>query len=155
VTRELERSAPLGLSGPLALDQRGPTTLAGFDRETPLAAWQAVLDGRAVVRTGRLQGDAMTATFSGPAGESAVLDDLATAPRGPAAVAWHTVTALGRDGNGFVAQAPAGGAFAGAQQVPGAAGAASVRLVYEPGGLLALWSLRTATQSTVMAAELR
>ena len=101
VMREFDRSAPLDLSAPSALDQRGPQTLAGFDGETPFAAWQTVVDGRTAVRTARLQGDAMTATFTAPAGKHALLDDLTTTRLGSAAIGWHTVTAFGRPQSGF------------------------------------------------------
>jgi hypothetical protein len=61
-----------------------------------------------------------------------VLDDLATMPGGAAAAAWHTMGSLGRSGNGYVAQAPAGGAFDHVEQVPGGAGASGIRLAFEP-----------------------
>jgi hypothetical protein len=152
-TRVLERSAPLDLSAPLALDQRGPPTLAGFDREVPFAAWQTVVGGRSAVRTARLEGEPMTTTFAEP--DEALLDDVTTARSGPAAIAWRTVDAIGHPGNGFVAQAPAGGPFGAALQLPSAAGATGIRLAYDPQGLLAAWSVRSGATSTVLAAQVR
>jgi YD repeat-containing protein len=153
--RVLEQSAPLDLSAPQALDQFGPATLAGFDGETPIAAWQTVVDGRAAVRAARLEGDPMTATFTVAEGADAVLDDLAVAPSGTAAVAWSTVGRLGDLGSGFVARAGAGRGFGDVQQLPGAAGAIGMRLAYDPQGLLVAWHLRTRLTSTVLAAQLR
>jgi hypothetical protein len=153
-TRELDRSRPLDPSAPSASDQRGPRTLVGFDGEIPLAAWQTVVDGRTAVRTARLAGDPMTATFTAAAGEQALLDDLTTAPIGAAAIGWHAVTPLGGPQNGFIAQAPSRRPFGDAQRVP-ATDVSGLRLAYEATGLLAAWNGRAGTTSTVLAAELR
>jgi hypothetical protein len=152
--RQLDRSAPLDLSAPSAFDQRGPRTLAGFDGETPFAAWQSVVDGRTAVRAARLAGDPMTVTFTAGAGEHALLDDLATSRTGSAALGWHTVTSLGGPQLGYVAQAAHAGTFGDVQEVPGT-GVTGLRLAYEPTGLLAVWNRRAGTTSTVLAAELR
>ena len=93
-TRVLERSAPLDLSTPQAIAQGGPSTRAAFAGETPIAAWQTVLDGRSAVRTARLEGQPMTATFAGDASTHAILDDMAVAPSGATAVAWSTLDPL-------------------------------------------------------------
>jgi hypothetical protein len=154
-TRELERTAPLPLSSPVGGDQRGPRVLLGFDGEIPVAAWQTVIDGHSAVRTGRLDGAPMAATFPAADAGDAVLDDLAVAADGSAALAWHTTAPLNAPGFGFVAGAPVGGAFGGAEQVPGAPGAADVRVEYDPQGVLVAWTQRTRTTSAVMAAQLR
>lgn len=154
-TRILERSAPLDLSAPLALDQFGPATLAGFDGETPIAAWQTVVDARAAVRTARLEGEPMTATFAAGESEHAILDDLVIAPSGAAAVAWNAVDRFGSLLAGFVASAPAGGPFGDVQQLPGPASATGIRLAFDPQGLLVAWNTRTRLNGTVLAAQLR
>jgi len=81
-TRVLERTAPLDLSAPQAIDQFGPPTRAAFAGETPIAAWQTVVDGRSAVRTAHLEGEPMTATFPGAESQHAILDDLLVAPTG-------------------------------------------------------------------------
>ena len=153
-TRVLERVA-LDPSAPQAYDQFGPPTRAGFQGETPIAAWQTVVDGRSAVRSARLEGEPMTTTFTAGASEHALLDDLVIAPSGAAAIAWSTVGGFGDALAGFVATAPAGGPFGDAQQLPGVPGAFGVRLAYEPQGLLAAWGVRTRLAGSVMAAELR
>jgi hypothetical protein len=154
-SRLLERSAVLDPLAPQATDQFGQTTLAGFDGETPFAAWQTVVDGHAAVRAARLEGDPMTTTFTASTGEDAVLDDLTTSRAARAAIAWHGVGMFGAPGPGFVAQATGGGLFGGVQQLPGAVGVGAIRLAYDPRGLLAAWSVRSGATSTVLAAELR
>jgi hypothetical protein len=154
-TREIERSAPFSVVAPVA-DQYGPRALTGFDGETPFAAWQTAVDGRAAVRTARLSGDPMTATFSAPADQNAVLDDLTQSRSGSAAVAWHTVETFGAPADGSLAQAPPGGPFGNVQSLPIAGGVIAVRLAYNPRGLLAAWTRFAADQSSsVLAAELR
>jgi hypothetical protein len=150
-----ERSAPLDLSSPLALAQGGSPTRAAFAGETPIVAWQTVVDGRSAVRVARVEGDPMTATFAAGAGAHAILDDLVLAPSGAGAVAWSTVDPFGTPLPGFVATGPAGGPFGDPQQLPGAGVAFDIRLAYEPQGLLAAWNVRTRLSSTVVAAELR
>jgi hypothetical protein len=154
-TRVLERSAPLDLSTPLALDQFGPPTRAVFAGETPIAAWQTVVDGRSAVRIARLGSQPMTATFTADASAHAILDDLVVAPSGATAVAWRTADPFGNVRPGFVATAPAGGPFGDPQQLPVAGGAYGIRLAYEPQGLLAAWNARNDVASTIVAAELR
>jgi hypothetical protein len=154
-TRVLERSAPLDLSTPRALDQFGSPTRAAFAGETPIAAWETVVDGRTAVRVARLEGSPMTATLTGDASSDAILDDLVVTPSGAGAVAWSTVDPFGTALPGFVATAPTGGPFDDAQQLPGAAGSVGIRLAYEPQGLLAAWNERTRLTGAVMAAELR
>jgi hypothetical protein len=154
-TRLLEHSAPLASGAPQATDQRGPSVLVGFDGEQPLAAWQTVVDGHAAVRSKRLQGAAMPATFTAPGGEDAVLDDLAIAPAGGAALAWHTVGTSDAPNAGFVARAAGGGAFGDVQQVPGAPGASGLRVACDAQGVLVAWDQRTGPTSTVLAAQLR
>ena len=154
-TRVLERSAPLDLSAPLALDQFGPPTRAAFAGETPIAAWQTVVEGRSAVRTARLGSEPMTATFTAGANAHAILDELVVAPNGACAVAGSTVDPFGSPLPGFVATAPAGGWFGDVQQLPGTAAALGIRLAYEPQGLLAVWNERTRSTSAVMAAEMR
>jgi hypothetical protein len=154
-TRVLERSAPLDPLAPQAFDQFGPTTVAAFDGETPLAAWETVVDGQTAIRTARLQGNPADATFTAPVGQDALLDDVASSRAGTTAIAWHTRGRLAEPGQGFVAQAHAGGAFGDVEQLPGPAGVNGVRLAYDPRGLLAAWNVRTGPTSTVMAAELR
>jgi hypothetical protein len=151
----LDRSAPLDLSAPLAIAQFGPPTRAAFAGETPVAAWQTVVDGRSVARVAYLEGLPMTATFAGAAGAHAIVDDLAVAPSGARTLAWSTVDALGTALPGFVATAPAGEPFGDALQLPGTTGAVGIRLAYEPRGLLAVWNTRTRVTGAVMAAELR
>jgi hypothetical protein len=154
-TREIERSAPLSVAAPVA-DQYGPRAVAGFDGETPLAAWQTAVDGRSAVRTARLSGNPMTATFGAPADQNAVLDDLTQSRSGSAAVAWHTVGTFGAPADGFLAQAPPGGPFDDVQSLPMAGGVTEIRLAFNPHGLLASWSRSAADQSSsVLAAELR
>ena len=153
-TRVLERSAPLGLSTPQAIDQFGPPTRAAFAGETPMAAWQTVADGRSAVRAARLEGQPMTTTFAAGPGAHAILDDLVVGRSGAAAVAWSTVDPCGTALPGFAATAAAGGPFGDAQQLPGAH-AVGIRLAYEPRGLLAAWNERTRLTGAVMAAELR
>jgi hypothetical protein len=155
-TRVLERSAPLDLSAPQALDQFGPPTRAAFERETPIVAWQTVVDGRSAVRSARLEGEPMTTTFTAAGeGEHAILDDLVVEPSGAAAVAWSTADRFGSALAGFVATAPPGGAFGDFRPLPGADGVVGIRLSYEPQGLLAAWSVRTRVTGRVVAAELR
>jgi hypothetical protein len=153
--RELEHTAPLPLVSAVGIDQRGPRVFLGFDGETPVEAWQTVIDGHSAVRGGRLEGDAMTATFAAPAASDAVLDDLAVAPDGSATLAWHTVAPLGEAGVGFVASAAKGAAFGVAQQVPGPLGSTDLRLIDDPQGVLVTWNQRTRLTSAVMAAQLR
>jgi hypothetical protein len=119
----------------------GPPTRAAFAGETPIVAWQTVVDGRSAVRVARVEGDPMTATFPAGASAHAILDDLVVAPSGAGTVAWSTVDRFGTPLPGFVATAPAGGPFG--------------DLAYEPQGLLAAWNVRTGLSSTVVAAELR
>ena len=154
-TRVLERSAPLDLSTPQAIAQGGPSTRAAFAGETPIAAWQTVLDGRSAVRTARLEGQPMTATFAGDASTHAILDDMAVAPSGATAVAWSTLEPFGTPLSGFAATAPPGGPFGDPQQLPGESVAFDIRLACEPQGLLAAWNARTRLSSTVVTAELR
>jgi hypothetical protein len=154
-TRVLERSAPLDLSAPQAIDQFGPSTGAAFAGETPVAAWQTVVDGRSAVRAAHVEGQPMTATFAGGTSAHAILDDLVVAPSGAAAVAWSTVEPFGTALPGSVATAPADGPFGDAQQLPGTVGAVGIRLAYEPQGLLAVWNARTRLTGSVVAAELR
>jgi hypothetical protein len=154
-TRLVERSAALDQLAPQTFDQFGPTALAAFDGETPIAAWETVVEGRTAVRTARLEGDPAAATFTAPVGTNAVLDDLATSRSATAAIAWHTRGRFAEPGQGFVARAHAGGGFGEVQQVPGPAGVNGIRLAYDPRGLLAAWNVRAGTTSTVMAAELR
>ena len=150
-----ERSAPLDLSSPLALAQGGPPTRAAFAGETPIAAWETVVDGRCAVRTARLEGQPMTATFAGDASAHAILDDLVVASSGAGGGRLEHGRSLGTPLPGFVATAPSGGPFGDAQQLPGAASAVGIRLAYEPQGLLAAWNERTRLSSAVVAAELR
>jgi hypothetical protein len=154
-SRVLERSAPLDLSTPLALDQFGPPTRAAFAGETPIAVWQTVTDGRSAVRTARVEDLPMTATFAAEADAHAILDDLVVSPTGAAAIAWSTRDRFDTALPGFVATAPAGGPFGDAQPLPGATSAVGIRLVYEPQGLLAAWNQRTRVAGAVVAAELR
>jgi len=154
-TRVLERSAPLDLSAPQALDQSGPPTRAAFAAETPIAAWQTVVDGRSAVRTARLDGEPMTTTFPPAESDHAILDDLVVGPSGATALAWSTVDRFGSVRPGFIATGPAGGPFDDVQQLPGVDGVTGIRLAYEPQGLLAAWNVRTRLAGSVMAAELR
>jgi hypothetical protein len=155
-TRVLERSAPLDQSAPQTIDQFGPPTGAAFAGETPVAAWQTVVNGRSAVRAAHVEGQHTTATFTGGASAHAILDDLVVAPSGAAAVAWSTVDPpFGTALPGSVATAPAGGRFGDAQQLPGTVGAVGIRLAYEPRGLLAVWNARTRQTSSIVAAELR
>ena len=154
-TRVLERSAPLDLSAPQAIDQFGPPTAAAFAGETPIAAWQTVVDGRSAVRAAHVESQPMTTTFAVGTSAHAILDDLVVAPSGAAAVAWSTVEPFGTALPGSVATAPADGPFGDAQQLPGTIGAVGIRLAYEPHGLLAVWNARTRLTSSVVAAELR
>jgi hypothetical protein len=154
-TRVLETSGPLDPSSPLAFAQFGPPTRAAFAGETPIVAWQTLVDGRAAVRTARLEGQQTTTTLAGAANAHAILDDLVVAPSGVAAVAWSTTDPLGTALPGFVATASAGGSFGEAQQLPGALSAVGIRLAYEPRGLLAAWNTRTRLTGAVIAAELR
>jgi hypothetical protein len=154
-TRVLERSAPLDQSAPQTIDQFGPPTGAAFAVETPVAAWQTVVNDRSAVRASHVEGQPMTATFTGGASAHAILDDLVVAPSGAAAVAWSTVDPFGTALPGSVATAPAGGPFGDAQQLPGTVGAVGIRLAYEPHGLLAVWNARTRLTSSIVAAELR
>jgi hypothetical protein len=143
-----------GITGVEAASRR-PDGVWGPRRETPLAAWQTVIDGHAAVRSARLDATATTTTFTATPGGDAILDDLALARSAPTALAWHAVGALDTPGFGFVATAPAGGSFGGAQQVTGAPGATGLRLADTPRGVLVAWNLRTRLTSTVMAAALR
>ncbi len=154
-TRVLERTAPLDLSAPQAIDQFGPPTRAAFAGETPIAAWQTVVDGRSAVRTAHLEGEPMTATFPGAESQHAILDDLLVAPTGAGVLAWSTVGTFGDALSGLAATAPAGGPFGDAQPLPGTGSAVGIRLAYQPQGVLAAWSVRTRLTSTVVAAELR
>ena len=154
-TRVLEASGPLDPSSPLGFAQFGPPTRAAFAGETPIVAWQTIVDGRAVVRTARLEGPQTTTTLGAAANAHATLDDLVVAPSGAAAVAWSTTDPFGTALPGFVATAPAGGSFGEAQQLPGDIGAVGIRLAYEPRGLLAAWNTRTRLTGAVVAAELR
>jgi hypothetical protein len=154
-TRVLERTAPLPLASFLGSDQRGPRVFVRFDGETPVAAWQTVIDGHSAVRGGRLDGSPTTATFAAPSSSDGVLDDLTVARAGAATVAWHTLGPLGSPGFGFVARAPAGGPFGAAQQVPGDAGAVDLRVIDDPQGILVAWTQRTRLAGTVLAAQLR
>ena len=57
-TRVLEGGVPLDPSAPQAYDQFGPPTRAVFQGETPIAAWQTVVEGRSAVRRRALGGRA-------------------------------------------------------------------------------------------------
>jgi hypothetical protein len=112
--------------------RRGPKAVAGFDGETPFAARQTALDGRGALRSARLVGAPMTATFAAGAGENAVLDDLMQPRSGSAAIAWHTVRTFGAPLDGYLAQASPGGPFGCEPRVPVAGGVTAVRLAYTP-----------------------
>jgi hypothetical protein len=154
-TRVLERSAPLDLSAPQAIDQFGPATRAAFAGKTPIAAWQTVVDGHSAVRAARLEDQPMTATFAGAGGQHAILDDLLITPAGAGVLAWSTLGSFGEALPGLVATAPPAGPFGDARQLPGPGGTAGIRLAHEPQGVLAAWSVRTRSTSAVVAAELR
>ena len=90
-----------------------------FQGETPIAAWQTMVDGHSAVRSARLEGEPMTTTFTAGEGEHAILDDLVIAPSGASAIAWSTIDGFGGARAGFVATARAGDPFADALQLPG------------------------------------
>jgi hypothetical protein len=154
-TRVLERTAPVPVASFVGSDQRGPRVFVRFAGETPVAAWQTVIDSHSAVHSGRVDGAPMTATFVAASGGDAVLDDFAVARSGAATVAWHTLGPVDSPGFGFVARAPAGRPFGPAQQIPSTPGAVDLRVIDDPQGLLAAWNQRTRLTSTVLAAELR